>query len=164
MLVFHHLQTLLSENIVVLCFQSHGVLLMNYQESVCHAMGVTRSVKTGTLPSPCCSAETKLWLQTRFCNPCLKAGCTDGGQKSGKLLRKINIKKVFGFLKPNFRVYNTSSFRNVESVQGLFSPERQVRGCLARGEFLLRLAVEQALSMRTSTSLSALLEIRRLFS
>lgn len=64
--------------------------------------------------------------------PCLKTGRADGGQKSSKLLRKINTEKVLGFLKPNFRVYNTSSFKNVESVQGLVSPEGQARGCLAQ--------------------------------
>jgi len=37
MLAFHHLLIFPSENIVILCFQSHGVLLTNYKESVCHA-------------------------------------------------------------------------------------------------------------------------------
>lgn len=120
-----------------------------------------------SIPGPCPAHAVQLKQNYLFrpgsATPCLKAGCTDGGQKSGKLFRKINIKKVFGFLEANFRVYNTSSFKNVRSVQGLFfPPERQVRGCLARGELLLRLAVEQALSMRTSPSPSALLEIRRL--
>lgn len=122
MLVFHHLQTFLSENIVIFCFQSHEALLMNYQEPVCHAMGVTYSVSTGTLPSPAHAVRLKqnYGFRPGSANPCLKAGCTNGGQKPGKLLRKSNIRKVFGFLKPNVRVYNTSSFKNLKSFQGLF--------------------------------------------
>lgn len=84
-------------------------------------MGVTRTVNTRTLPV---QPKQNYGFSPGSAIPCLKAGCKDGGQKSGKLLRKINIKKVFGFLKRNFRVYNTSSFKNVRSVQGLFSPRK----------------------------------------
>lgn len=122
MLMFHHLQTSLSENIVIFCFQSHRVLLINFQESVCHGMGITCSVSTGTLPNPCCSAGTKSQLQTRLCNPLPQSRMYSWGQKSGKLLRNINIKKVFGFRKPNFRVYNISSFKNFRSVEELVPP------------------------------------------
>lgn len=44
------------------------------------------------------------------------------GQKSRKLLRNVNIKKVFGFQKPNCKVYNISSFKNFQSVEELVTP------------------------------------------
>lgn len=95
--IFHHLLTFLSENIMIFCFQSHGVLQTNFQESVCHGMGMTQRVSTGTLPNPRCSAGTKPWLQTRFCNPLPQSRMYRWGKKSGDLLRNTNIEKVFGF-------------------------------------------------------------------
>lgn len=75
-----------------------------------------QAVSPGTLPKPCCLAGTISWLQTRLCNPLPQSRMYRWGQKSGKLLRNINIKKVF------CRVYNISSFENFKSVEELVPP------------------------------------------
>lgn len=61
--------------------------------------------------------------------PCLKTGCADGGQKSSKLLRKINTEKVLGFLKPNseFTIHQVSE--TWKGFKGLF-PHKDKRGAV----------------------------------
>lgn len=135
---------------------------MKYQEPVCHAMGVTRSVNTGTLPSPCCSAETKLRLQTRFCKLLFsKQDVQMGARNQASYSENQTLKRCLVFLNlmSEFTIHQVLKTSKVFKD---FFPRKTNERLSGSRRVPIEAGSEQAFSMHTSTSPSALLDVRQL--